>query len=81
MLRQFGRKCGVVGELHAVCDQRALDRIGGQRLGLLIIAVLQAMFEVAQEHIGVMQFRHGGGFNEAAFAQCREHRQRRLLLQ
>jgi hypothetical protein len=47
----------------------------------LVISVLQPVFEVAQKDIGVAQFRNCCGFDEAAFAQCREYWQCWLLLQ
>jgi hypothetical protein len=42
---------------------------GGQGLGLLVVQVLQAMFQIAQEGIGFLQLGHGGGFQQAQFGQ------------
>ena len=78
---EFRQQRAVLGEAHAARDQRLIVGLVGQRMGLGIVEVLQAMFQIAQEAVGHGEFAHGGFAQDAALGQQVQHLQRRPDLQ
>ena len=78
---QLSGKCRPAGKAHRTGDLRALRIAGRQPVGLLIVDVLQAVFEAAQKRIGGEQFVAALRTQQAAFDEPRQHGERRADLQ
>ena len=65
-----------VGETAGERQQRQLARIGGYGVHLLIVPVLQAVLEIAQEDISGGEFRDGRPGQKSARVERSERRQR-----
>ena len=70
-----------VGKPHAAGGARLVGRVCRQHVRLLVLDVLQAVFEATQEDVGLAQFVLGFGLDQPALGQQLEHRKRRADLQ
>jgi hypothetical protein len=66
---ELGQELRPVGGAHAAGDARAVFVILRQRLGLLIVQVLQSMLELAQVFVGVCELVHRRRRQQAASAK------------
>ena len=64
-----------VGEAHAAPDLLLFGRVARQHVGLLVLDILQAMFQPAQEDVGLAQFLFGFGRDQLALGEQGENRQ------
>ncbi len=62
--------------VHRFGEQRALGRVLRQLVRLPVVAILQPVLDVAQEHVGVGERADRGGRQQPARAEHRERRQR-----
>ena len=78
---EHGKHGRPVGKPHAAGGTRLVGRVCRQHVRLLVLDVLQAVFETAQENVGLAQFIFGFALDQAAFGQQLEDRKRRTNLQ
>ena len=67
--------------IHRQRDALAHGRVGGQRVGLLVLVHLQAVFQPPQEFVGGAELRRHGRRQHAVAGQARQRLQQRATLQ
>ena len=60
---------GVVRPTQGLCDPLQVGGLGGQLVGLLVVQILDAVFHLAQKHVGLVQGQRGVGGHQSRLHQ------------
>src|SRR5258706_89985 len=69
-----GRERVVIGEVHRLGDRRAMFGLARQRLGLLVVVVLQPVLEPAKEIVGPREVLRPRGLDQPALGEGAQRR-------